>query len=126
MANQSLDCFVSYIDFAKKYSLMEQNEIQTQQWHDFKITILVHLTSRINPNFGVGDDEKTRVIIEYHFYILDDRTHDNPFICSTLFKMALELALSTKYKTPTKHTLWGDGCAFQFKCATTWFHVSKC
>jgi hypothetical protein len=59
------------------------------------------LTWRINPNFGVGDDEKTRVIIEYHFYILDDQIHDNPFICSTLLKMALELALSTKYKTPT-------------------------
>jgi len=77
MANQSLDYLVSYIDFAKNYSFMEQNEIQTQHWHSFQITILVHLTWRINPNFGVGDDEKTRMITEYHFYILDDQIPNN-------------------------------------------------
>jgi hypothetical protein len=44
MANQSPDCLVSCVDFADNYSFMEQNEIQTQHWHKFQITILVHLT----------------------------------------------------------------------------------
>ncbi len=75
MANQS-----SCVDFVENYSFMEHNEIQTQHWYNFHITILIHLTWRINLNFNVGDDEKTRVIIEYHFYILDDRNDDNLFI----------------------------------------------
>jgi hypothetical protein len=28
IANQSLDCFVSYVDFSENYSFMESNEIQ--------------------------------------------------------------------------------------------------
>jgi hypothetical protein len=72
MKNQSLDCLVSCVDFAENYSFMEHNEIQTQHWHNFQITILVHLTWRINPTFRVRDDENTRVITDYHFYILDD------------------------------------------------------
>jgi len=51
---------------------MEQNEIQTQHWHNFQIIILVHLTWKINPNFRVGDEEKTKVITEYHYYISND------------------------------------------------------
>ncbi len=38
--------FVSYVDFFENYSFMESNEIQTQHWHNFQITILVHLTWR--------------------------------------------------------------------------------
>ncbi len=44
MANQSPDCFVSYVDFSKNYSFMESNEIQTKHWHNIQIIILVHLT----------------------------------------------------------------------------------
>jgi hypothetical protein len=69
MANQSLDCLVSCVNFADNYSFMEQNEIQTQHWHNFQITILVHLTWRINPNFSIGDDEKTRVILSMTFIV---------------------------------------------------------
>jgi hypothetical protein len=102
MANQSSNYLISCIDFVENYSLMEQNEIQTQHWHNFQITILVHLTWRINLNFRVGNDGKTRVITEYHFYISYDRTHES--ICSTLFQMTLELAPSTKYRTPLLNT----------------------
>jgi hypothetical protein len=80
MANQLLDIIVSCIDFVENYSFMEQNEIQTQHWYNFQITNLMHLTWRINPNFMHGNDKKTKVITEYHFYILDNCKHDNLFV----------------------------------------------
>lgn len=80
MANQSSNCLVSCVDFAENYSFMEHNEIQTQHCQNFQITILVHLTWRINPNFKVGNDEKTKVITKYHFYNSNDRTCDNLFV----------------------------------------------
>ncbi len=109
MANQSPDCLISCVDFVKNYSFMEHNEIQTQHWHNFQITILVHFTWRINPNFNVGDDEKTRVIIEYHFYISNDYTHDNLFVqhCFTWHWIWLQ---AHNIELPIKHTIWNDKC----------------
>ncbi len=80
MANRSPNILVSYIDFAKNYSFMEHNEIKTQHWYNFQITIIVHLTWKINLDFKHGNDEKTKMIIEFHFYISDDRKHDNLFV----------------------------------------------
>jgi hypothetical protein len=85
---------------------------------------LVHLTWKINFNFKIGDDEKTRVITKYHFYILDDRTHDNLFV-RHCFKWHWSWLQAQNIELLTEHTVWSDRCASQFKCARAWFHVSK-
>ncbi len=124
MANQSPDYLVSYVDFAKNYSFMQLNEIQTHHWHNFQITILVHLTWRINHNFSVGNDEKTRMITKYHFYISNDCIHDNRFV-QHCFRWHWTWLQAWNIKLPTEHTIWNDGCAFQLKCVKVWFHVSR-
>ena len=43
------DAIVSVIDFAKNYSFKWQNEVQSQHWFSFQVTILVHITFRIHP-----------------------------------------------------------------------------
>jgi hypothetical protein len=70
---------MTMIDFAKNYSFKEQNEIQSQHWYNWQVTILVHLTFRINPNWD-GIDLSCKILTEYHFYVSDDETYDNIFI----------------------------------------------
>jgi hypothetical protein len=92
---------------------MEQNEIQTQHWYNFQITILVHLTWRINPNFRHGDDEKTKVISEYEFHISDTHKHANLFV-QHCFRCHWNWLQEQNIQLPTEHLIWSDGCSFQF------------
>jgi len=34
----------------------------------------------INPNYDPQDPESSKDIIEYHYYVYDDKNHDNIFI----------------------------------------------
>jgi hypothetical protein len=47
------------------------------QWYNFQISILVHITYRINFEFSVIDFQSSRMLKEVHYYISDDKTHDN-------------------------------------------------
>jgi hypothetical protein len=55
----------------------------------------------INLDFSVGDDEKTREITEYHFYISDNRNHDNLFI-QYCFKQHWSWLQGQNFELPTK------------------------
>ena len=70
---------VSVIDFAENYSFEVQNKVQSMHWHNYQITILVHIMWVKNPNPD-PDDESTRNIMTYHFYISDNKLHDSYFV----------------------------------------------
>ena len=70
------DAMVSVVDFTKNYSFEIQNEVQSMHWHSYQISILVHIMwVRIPIN-----DESTRNIMTYHFYISNDPCHDSCFV----------------------------------------------
>ncbi len=66
-------------DFADNYSFEVQNEMQSMYWHSYQISIIVHISFHHNlaPN---PYDENLRILIEYHFYILDNHKHDLEFM----------------------------------------------
>jgi hypothetical protein len=109
--SSTLGVGVSSSHFTQSRVATQLNEIQIHHWHNFQITILVHLTWRINHNFSVGDDEKTKMITKYHFYISNDYTHDNLFV-QHCFKWHWTWLQAWNIKLPTEHTIWSDGCAF--------------
>jgi hypothetical protein len=48
-------------------------------WTSQQVTILVHLTYRLNPTHNVAKPH-TKFTKESHFYISDDREHDTLFV----------------------------------------------
>ena len=67
---------LSVVDFVEKYTLQQQNEIQSQYYHSNQVSIMVHITYR----HGADCTKENRVILkEYHFYISDDNCHDLDF-----------------------------------------------
>lgn len=123
MVNLSPDAIVSVIDFAENYSFKWQNEVQSQHWFNFQVTILVHITFRINPLWDNVDPE-AKFLTEYHFYISGDKSHDNHFVqfCFGLHKDYLD---QQGYPFPVEHIVFLDGCASQFKCAKSLFFVAR-
>jgi hypothetical protein len=79
MENLPEDTILSHIDFAQNYSFQMQNEIQSMYWTSHQVTILVHLTYRLNPEYDPAKPH-TKFKKESHFYISDDRDHDTLFI----------------------------------------------
>jgi hypothetical protein len=112
------------IDFAENYSFKGQNEIQSQHWYNFQITILVHITYHRNAEWDPSDRTSKKLITEYHYYISDDPKHDSLFVQYCLDLHWKHLVGSGN--VPTRHIVWSDGCASQFKSATAWFYVSRC
>jgi hypothetical protein len=76
---------LSHVDFAENYTFVPQNEIQTEYFHFFQITIFVHICYMVNPNFGANPEEP-RILKDSHFYISDDS------FCPTLSHYALAVA----------------------------------
>jgi hypothetical protein len=58
---------------------MVQNEISNMHWHNFQITIPVHITYRQNPNFDLVVPE-FRLLKEVHYYVSNDSSHDTLFV----------------------------------------------
>jgi hypothetical protein len=48
-------------------------------WDFFQVTILVHITFRVDPTSGQRNDDKN-IIMETHFYVLDDKEHCTLFV----------------------------------------------
>jgi hypothetical protein len=48
-------------------------------WYSFHITILVHITYQINPNYDVAHLE-SKILKEVHYYIFDKKEHDTLFM----------------------------------------------
>jgi hypothetical protein len=63
---------MTVIDFVENYSFKEQNEIQSQHWFNWEVTILLHLTFRIDLDWNEMDTS-SKILTEYHFYISDHK-----------------------------------------------------
>ena len=123
MDNLSLDAIVSVLDFAENYSFKWQNEVQSQHWFNFQVTILVHISFRIHPEWD-GLDPQTRLLTEYHFYISDDKSHDNQFV-QHCFSLHQAFLMQQTYPFPIEHIVFSDGCSAQFKCAQNLYFVAR-
>ena len=122
LANFRDDTIVSVIDFAENYSFEVQNEVQSMHWFSYQITILVHITWVRNPAPD-PTDESTKNIMQYHFYISDDRKHDSYFVQHCL-QLHWDSVVESGF-TPKNHWIWSDGCAGQFKSRIPWYFVSR-
>jgi hypothetical protein len=60
------NAILSHVDFAENYGYQVANEIQTEYYHSFQITIMVHITFCINPDFS-EDSIEPRIIKELHY-----------------------------------------------------------
>jgi hypothetical protein len=87
-----------------------------------KFLILVHICFRRNPTLD-SCDENSQILIEYHFYIFDDRKHDSKFV-QHYFKLHWQYMVDNGH-TPQWHWVWNNGCASQFKNSKPWYFVSK-
>ena len=68
------------IDFAENYSFKMQNEVQSEHWYSFQLTILVHITYTINPTYDPTDNKSKRLCTEYHYNCSNDRKYENLFV----------------------------------------------
>ena len=107
---------LSLIDFAENYSFKGQDEVQSQHWFNFQLTILVHITYTMNLHYNPLDLLSKRLNIEYSYYISDDRKHDSLFVQKCLTDHWQYLKRQDTY--PCCHIVWSDGCAAQFKYST--------
>jgi len=73
------DNIVSIVDFAKNYTFEIQNEVQSIHWFLYQISIFVHICMRHNPNANPYDED-TWLLMEYHFYITEDKQHDTEMV----------------------------------------------
>jgi hypothetical protein len=48
-------------------------------WHNEQITILVHITYTLNPNWN-SENEEPLLVKEIHYYMSDDRAHNSLFV----------------------------------------------
>ena len=122
MENLPEDTILSHIDFAENYSFQMQNEIQSMHWTSHQVTILVHLTYRVNPAYDVTKPH-TKFKKESHFYISDDREHDTLFVQHCLL-LHWGHMIANGF-TPKQHWVFSDGCSAQFKCSRAMYFVAK-
>lgn len=79
MMNLSPNGIISIIDFAKNYLCKWQNEVQSQHWLSFLVTILMHITFWLHSEWD-GVDLEMKLLIEYHFYICYNKIHGKYFV----------------------------------------------
>ncbi len=74
---------VFVVDFVENNNFEVQNEVQSMHWHSYHVTILVHITWQhildVDPH-----DEISNVVMKYHFYISNEKSHDSYFLLHSL------------------------------------------
>jgi hypothetical protein len=116
------DTMVFVIDYVENYSFEVQNKVQSMHWHSYQVTILVHIMWVRNPNPD-PEDESTRSIMTYHFYIFDDKLHDSYFVQHCLL-LHWDSMVGASF-IPRNHWIWSDRCSGQFKSRIPWFFVAR-
>ncbi len=89
-------------------------------WHNFRVTILVHITYRQNFDFDPATP-KSRLLKEMHYYVSNDSNHDTLFV-QHAFLLHWNFLQSRGFR-PSRHVMWFDGCFGQFKSARAWYFV---
>jgi hypothetical protein len=108
---------ISYIDFSENYTMKVQNEIQNMHWHNFQVTILVHITYRCNLEYDLANPN-SQVFKEVHYYVFDDNSHDTFFV-QHAFRLHWKF-LQARDCFPSLHVVWSDGYFSQFKSVRAW------
>jgi hypothetical protein len=67
------------VDFDENYNFETNNEMQSMHWHNYQITILVHICWMQKLNIDLHDPNSC-ILMKYHFYSLNEKTHDNYFV----------------------------------------------
>ncbi len=116
------DMVISCIDFLENYTTKIHNEIQNMHWHNFEVTILVHITYCHNPNYD-PIDPNSQVLKEVHYYVSDDNSHDTFFV-QHAFRLHWKF-LKIRGCFPSLHVVWNDGYFGQFKSAKAWYFVCR-
>jgi hypothetical protein len=101
---------VSVIDFAKNYSFLIQNEIQSMHWYSDQVTILVHIVYR-HAEQGVDGRKSTAenqdIVKELNFYISDDKDHGTVFVQHCMVDVHFEQLEEPKV-TIQKHVVFSN------------------
>ena len=119
MANVPEGVLISHIDFAENYDFQIQNEVQSMYYMSQSVSLLVHITLK-----KVRSDEGELVITKYtHYYVSDDKKHDSLFVQHCLL-LHWQWVLNNRDR-PSKHWVFSDGCAGQFKGATALYFVAR-
>ncbi len=69
----------SCVDFSKNYTMKIQHKVQNKHWHNFQVSILIHISYQHNPLVDVINLDST-IIKEIHYYVFDDPNHDSLFV----------------------------------------------
>jgi hypothetical protein len=60
---------------------MDFNEVQEMHWHNFQLTILVHISYQWNLAYLEDPNSNAKkLIVGYHYYLFDDIEHDTLFV----------------------------------------------
>lgn len=118
----SKDTVISCVDFSENYSMKVQNETQSMHWRSVQVSILVHITYRLNPDWSNENDEPL-LLKEVHYYVSDDKVHDSLYV-QHCFLMHWDFMKAQGF-VPRNHTVWSDGCSGQFKSARAWYFISR-
>ena len=102
--------------------MMIQNETQSMHWRSVQVSILVHITYRLNPNWSNVNDEPL-LLKEVHYYVSDDKVHDSLYV-QHCFLMHWEFMKAHGF-LPKNHIVWSDGCSGQFKSARAWYFITR-
>jgi hypothetical protein len=116
------DTILSHVDFVENYGFQVQNEIQSSYYHSYQVTIMVHITYRVNlvANIASGED---RIVKEAHFWINDDKEHDTLDVQHCFTKHWAWLIERGIW--PAQHIVFSHGCASQFKSCRPMFFVAR-
>lgn len=113
---------ISCIDFSKNYNSKVQNEIQSMHWHTTQVTILVHVTYRLDPSYiGNGPREILKVV---HYYISYDSSPNTLFV-QHCFMLHWRL-LQQQGCYPMDHLVWNDGYTNRLKSSKAFYFVAHC
>jgi hypothetical protein len=82
----------------------------------------VHLTFCIDRNWD-EIDASSRIMIEYHFYVNNDKTHGNLFV-QHCFKLHYKFLTLQGFLLLVEHIVFSNGCASQFKYPKAQFFVA--
>jgi hypothetical protein len=77
-------------------------------WHSYQVSILVHITYQVNPDY-TKDGNEPRIIKESHFWVSNNKEHDTMFV-QKCFKMHWKW-LADGGVQPRQHWVFSDGCA---------------
>ncbi len=125
MLTRILACLYSS---APMHWFIRKLRIQNSKWNarhalvQHAITILMHITYKVNVEYDATNHQSSRVLKEVHYYMSDDKTHNSLFV-QHIFTLHWGY-MKSKRCFPKQHLVWSDGCSTQFKCARAWYFVA--